>query len=73
MVGFNLAALKFIQLDYQENDGSFFEDISTKVKSVKKKKRAVLKTVVWRRHIILAALYSGFYLLMYSELCLSFV
>jgi len=45
MVGFNLAALKFIQLDYQENDGSFFEDISTKVKSVKKKKRAVLKTV----------------------------
>ena len=46
MVGFNLAALKFIQLDYQENDGSFFEDISTKVKSVKKKKRAVLKTVV---------------------------
>lgn len=45
MVGFNLAALKFIQLDYQENDGSFFEDISTKVKSVKKKKRAVLKTL----------------------------
>ncbi|KAL5264853.1 hypothetical protein ACHWQZ_G005807 [Mnemiopsis leidyi] len=45
VIGFNLAALKFLQLDQQETNESFFKDFTGKVKDVKRKKRAVLKTV----------------------------
>jgi hypothetical protein len=45
VIGFNLAALKFLQLDQQDTNESFFKDFTGKVKDVKRKKRAVLKTV----------------------------
>ena len=45
VIGFNLAALKFLQLDQQETSESFFKDFTGKIKDVRKKKRAVLKTV----------------------------
>lgn len=45
VIGFNLAALKFLQLDHQDNSESFFKDFTGKVKDVRRKKRAVLKTV----------------------------
>lgn len=45
VIGFNLAALKFLQLDQQQTSESFFKDFTGKIKDVKKKKRAVLKTV----------------------------
>ena len=45
VIGFNLAALKFLQLDQQDTNESFFKDFTGKVKDVKRKKRAVLKAV----------------------------
>lgn len=45
VIGFNLAALKFLQLDQQDTNESFFKDFTGKVKDVKRKKRAILKTV----------------------------